>query len=125
MTPRLAIYALTLLAMLPFSAQTMAKEPPNGTYLCYYSGANFTLFSSSLTQIELLSGKKIKIVGEKVPYSFDSQTSMLTVEAGAFKGFSGKYQLDSKKKSILVFNRAENKKKGYKVDLSDTWCYLE
>jgi tetratricopeptide (TPR) repeat protein len=100
-----------------------SSSPPTGSYPCYYFGYNYALTSSSLTEISILNNQKMKIVGETVGFSFEN--SILTLLEGEFRGATARYKLDSDGKPAIVFNRKENEAKGHKIDVSDTWCYLE
>jgi hypothetical protein len=97
--------------------------PPVGKYLCYYYGYNYALTSSSLTEISILPKQKMKIVGENVSFSYEG--TLLTLLEGEFKGATAHYKLDSDGKPAIVFIRKENETKGHKIDVSDTWCYLD
>lgn len=98
-------------------------QPPVGNYLCYYYGYNYALTSSSLTEISIYTGQQMKIVGETITFNYDG--SVLTLLAGKFKGATAHYKLDSDNKPAIVFKRKENEEKGHKIDISDTWCYLD
>lgn len=119
----LLLWASVLAA--PAAGMDTLAGPPQGTYLCYFYGYNYDLTSSSLTQVRVLPKNQIEIVGEVVPFAFEAKTSLLTLKSGAFKGATAHYRLDSSRKPTLVFKRAENEKRGHKIDVSDTWCYLE
>lgn len=111
---------------LPFERTSYSKtftEPPVGKYPCYYFGYNYALTSSSLTEISILPKQRMKIVGETVPFRLSGST--LTLEDGAFAGATAHYKLDSDGKPAIIFVRKENEAKGHKIDVSDTWCYLE
>lgn len=98
-------------------------DPPVGNYPCYYYGYNYSLTSSSLTEISILPKQRMKIVGETVPFRLSG--SILILSGGEFDGLTAHYKIDSDGKSAVVFIRKENEAKGYKIDVSDTWCYLE
>ena len=123
LNPCLAAF-LTIVFVCVAQAQESSKTtPPVGNYPCYYYGYNYALTSSSLTEIGILSSQRMKIVGETVKFDFDG--GLLTLLEGEFKGATARYKLDSDGKPAIVFNRKENEAKGHKIDVSDTWCYLE
>ena len=105
------------------SSNRTRETPPVGNYPCYYFGYNYALTSSSLTEISILSKQRMKIVGEIVPFRLNGST--LTLEDGEFAGATAHYKLDSDGKPAIVFVRKENEPKGHKIDVSDTWCYLD
>ncbi len=123
------VLALSILSVFAFvlffnSAEAQAQTtPPVGKYPCYYYGYNYALTSSSLTEIEIQPKSRMKIVGESV--AFRNENSVLTITEGEFKGAIAHYKLDSDKKPAIVFKRKENEERGHKIDVSDTWCYLE
>jgi hypothetical protein len=121
-------FCLTFLfsSLSAIDARTLEAEqngPPTGNYLCYYYGYNYALTSSSLSDIDILSGLRMNIVGETV--RFRQEGSILTLLEGKFKGATGLYKKDSEGKPAIVFRRKENETKGHKIDVSDTWCYLD
>lgn len=121
-------FCLTLLflSLSAVQASTLENEqsgPPTGNYLCYYYGYNYALTSSSLSDIDILSGLRMNIVGETV--KFRQEGSILTLLEGKFKGATGQFRKDSDGKPAIVFRRKENEAKGHKIDVSDTWCYLD
>lgn len=120
-----ALLALAVSSGVPATAAASSGAPPAGTYLCYYFGYNYALTSSSLTQIRVLPRDRLEIVGEAVPFRFDPATSVVTLDGGKFKGATATFKLDSSKKPALVFSRKQNEARGHKIDVSDTWCYLE
>lgn len=114
-----------LAVLLSAAALYPAPEPPAGTYLCYFYGFNYDLESSSLTEVRVLPGNQLQIVGETVPFRFDAASSHLTLGGGKFRGATARFQRDSSNKPALVFPRKANEARGHKIDVSDTWCYLE
>ena len=100
----------------------LSGAPPVGNYVCYYYGMNNPMTSSSLTEIDILPGSRMRIVGEIVPFSYDPAAKLLTLNGGKFSGATA-HQTLSSGKSALVFKRKENEAKGHKIDISDTWCY--
>lgn len=106
------------------SAGGASGAPPVGNYVCYYFGMNNPMTWSSLTQIDILPGSRMRIVGEIVPCSYDPAAKLLTLNGGKFSGATAHHTLSSGK-SALVFKRKENEAKGHKIDISDTWCYWQ
>lgn len=106
-----------------FDRPKTQNAPPVGKYPCYYYGYNYALTSSSLTEIEILPKSRMKIVGESVAFNYEAP--VLTLTEGEFKGAVAHYKLDSDKKPAIIFRRKENEAGGHKIDMSDTWCYLE
>jgi hypothetical protein len=122
------IFSLAILtgfaaAVSNFNPAEAQSAPPVGKYPCYYYGYNYALTSSSLTEIEILPKSRMKIVGESVGFRLEG--SVLTLTEGEFKNAVAHFKLDSDKKPAIVFKRKENEERGYKIDVSDTWCYLE
>lgn len=124
------VLALLVLGVFAFAlffnfekAAAQSAAPPVGKYPCYYYGYNYALTSSSLTEIEILPKSRMKIVGETAGFRLEG--AVLTLTEGAFKGAVAHYRLDSDNKPAIVFKRRENEERGHKIDVSDTWCYLD
>ncbi|HEU4628549.1 MAG TPA: hypothetical protein VFS08_02355 [Gemmatimonadaceae bacterium] len=101
-----------------------APSPPTGNYPCYYYGMSYALTSSSLTQVRVLDGARLVIAGDTVPFH-PTEGDAFALEGGPFPGLVFHFRTGDDGKAQLVLVRKENEAKGHKIDVSDTYCYIE